>query len=122
MGGSRTDRRSERGRTGEDAALRVYERRGFALVARNWRCSLGELDLIIVRRDLLVVCEVKARSGPAFGGGYEAVTWAKRKKVRTLADAFLQRNAFEHARVRFDVASVWLGPRGADVEIFEDAF
>jgi putative endonuclease len=122
VSGSRTDRRSERGRTGEDAALRVYEGRGFALVARNWRCSLGELDLIIVRRDLLVVCEVKARSGPAFGGGYEAVTWAKRKKLRTLADAFLQRNAFEHARVRFDVASVWLGPRGADVEIFEDAF
>jgi Holliday junction resolvase-like predicted endonuclease len=50
------------------------------------------------------------------------VTWAKHKKVRTLAGAFLQRNAFEHARVRFDVASVWLGPRGADVEIFEDAF
>ena len=122
MSGSRTDRRSERGRTGEDAALRVYERRGFALVARNWRCSLGELDLIIVRRDLLVVCEVKARSGPACGGAYEAVTWAKRKKVRTLADAFLQRNAFEHARVRFDVASVWLGLRGPDVEIFEDAF
>lgn len=122
MSGSTTDRRSERGRIGEDAALRVYERRGFALVARNWRCSLGELDLIIVRRDLLVVCEVKTRSGAAFGGGYEAVTRAKRRKLRSLADAFLQGNAFEHARVRFDVASVWLGARGADVEIFEDAF
>ena len=122
MSGSATDRRSERGRLGEDAALRVYERRGFALVARNWRCSFGELDLIIVRRDLLVVCEVKTRSGAAFGGGYEAVTRAKRRKVRTLADAFLRGNAFEHARVRFDVASVWLGARGADVEIFEDAF
>jgi putative endonuclease len=122
VSGSRTDRRSERGRTGEDATLRVYERRGFALVARNWRCSLGELDLIIVRRDLLVVCEVKTRSGAAFGGGYEAVTRAKRRKLRSLADAFLQGNAFEHARVRFDVASVWLGARGADVEIFADAF
>ena len=76
----------------------MYEGRGFALVARNWRCSLGEIDLVVVRRDLLVVCEVKTRSGPAFGGGYEAVTWAKRRKVRNLADAFLQRNAFEHAR------------------------
>lgn len=122
MSGSTTDRRSERGRIGEDAALGVYERRGFALVARNWRCSFGELDLIIVRRDLLVVCEVKTRSGAALGGGYEAVTRAKRRKVRSLADAFLQGNAFEHARVRFDVASVWLGARGADVEIFEDAF
>lgn len=122
MSGSTTDRRAERGRTGEDAALRVYERRGFALVARNWRCGLGELDLVLVRRDLLVFCEVKSRSGPAFGGGYEAVTWTKRRKVRNLADAFLQRHAFDHVRVRFDVASVWLGGRDADVEIFEDAF
>jgi putative endonuclease len=117
-----TDRRSERGRTGEEAALRVYEQRGFALVARNWRCHLGELDLVIVRRDLLVFCEVKTRSGPAFGGGYEAVTWSKRRRIRNLADAYLERSGFEHARVRFDVASVWLGARGADVEIFEDAF
>jgi putative endonuclease len=119
---STTNRLAQRGRAGEDAALRVYERRGFASVARNWRCHLGELDLVLVRRDLLVFCEVKARSGPAFGGGYEAVTWSKRRKVRTLADAFLQGNAFDHARVRFDVASVWLGGGGADVEIFEDAF
>ena len=117
-----TDPRAARGRAGEDAALRVYEQRGFAVVARNWRCHLGELDLVIVRRDLLVFCEVKTRSGPAFGGGYEAVTWAKRRKIRSLAEAFLQRNAFERARVRFDVASVWLTARGADVEIFEDAF
>ena len=92
------------------------------MVARNWRCHLGELDLVLVRRDLLVFCEVKARSGPAFGGGYEAVTWSKRRKIRNLADAFLERNGYEHARVRLDVGSVWLGPRGADVEIFEDAF
>jgi putative endonuclease len=111
-----------RGRAGEDAALRVYERRGFALVARNWRCQLGELDLIVVRRDLLVVCEVKARSGPAFGGGYEAVTWSKRKRIRNLANAFLEQHGYDQARMRFDVASVWLGGHGADVEIFEDAF
>jgi putative endonuclease len=117
-----TDERTARGRAGEDAALGVYERRGFALVARNWRCHLGELDLVIVRRDLLVFCEVKTRSGRAFGGGYEAVTWSKRRRIRNLADAYLERSGFEQARVRFDVASVWLGARGADVEIFEDAF
>ncbi|MGA9160748.1 MAG: YraN family protein [Actinomycetota bacterium] len=122
MEGSVTDGRAARGRAGEDAALRVYERRGFALVARNWRCHLGELDLVVVRRDLLVFCEVKARSGPAFGGGYEAVTSSKRRRIRNLADAFLQGNGFERARMRFDVASVWLSARGSDVEIFEDAF
>lgn len=107
---------------GEDAALRVYEARGYALVARNWRCPLGELDLVLVRRGTLVVCEVKSRSGPAFGGGYEAVTWSKRRKLRQLAEAFLQGGGAPFKQVRFDVASVWLGDVDVDVEIFEDAF
>ncbi|MGZ5292307.1 MAG: YraN family protein [Actinomycetota bacterium] len=118
----RSDGRSGRGRDGEDAALRVYRRRGFRAVARNWRCPLGELDLVLERGGLLVFCEVKARTGAAFGGGYEAVTWSKRRKLRQLAEAFLAAGAPAHRQVRFDVASVWLGPGGADVEVFEDAF
>lgn len=67
-------------------------------------------------------CEVKARSGSAFGGGYEAVTWSKRRKLRQLAEVFLASERPPQAAIRFDVASVWLGPDGADVEVFEDAF
>jgi putative endonuclease len=116
------DERPARGRLGEDAALAAYARRGFRSVARNWRCPLGELDLVVERQGLLVFCEVKARSGSAFGGGYEAVTWWKRRKLRQLAEAFLVSERPPQAAIRFDVASVWLGPGGADVEIFEDAF
>jgi len=116
------DQRPGRGRAGEDAALRVYEGRGYALISRNWRCPLGELDLVLLRRGTLVVCEVKTRSGVAFGGGYEAVTWSKRRKLRQLAEAFLQQSGSRIRQVRFDVASVWLGGGRADVEIFEDAF
>lgn len=119
---SRTDDRSSRGREGEDAALRVYAGRGFRLLARNWRCPLGELDLVLERGGLLVFCEVKTRTGASFGGGYEAVTWSKRRKLRQLAEVFLAIRAPNHERIRFDVASVWLGRRGADVEVFEDAF
>jgi putative endonuclease len=122
MGGPVVDERSERGRAGEDAAQRVYERRGYVVVARNWRCPIGELDLVLLRRGLLVFCEVKTRSGPAFGGGYEAVSWSKRKKIRSLAEVFVQQNGFAHVDVRFDVASVWLNRGGHDVEVFEDAF
>jgi putative endonuclease len=116
------DERPSRGRAGEEAALRVYVGQGFRQVARNWRCGLGELDLVVERQGLLVFCEVKARSGSAFGGGYEAVTWSKRRKLRQLAEAFLATERPPQAAIRFDVASVWLGPRGTDVEIFEDAF
>jgi putative endonuclease len=118
----RPDPRARLGRAGEDAALRVYEGRGFRAVARNWRCGLGELDLVIERDGLLVFCEVKTRRGAAFGGGYEAVTWSKRHKIRQLADVFLLSQRPAHSRVRFDVASVALEPRGPRVELFEDAF
>jgi len=116
------DERTQRGRAGEDAAQRVYERRGYVVVARNWRCALGELDLVLIRRGLLVFCEVKTRSGPAFGGGYEAVSWSKRRKIRTLAEVYIGQHGFSHAEVRFDVASVWLSGGRPDVEVFEDAF
>ena len=116
------DPRPERGRAGEDAALRVYEARGFGAVARNWRCAIGELDLVLERDGLLVFCEVKTRSGSAFGGGYEAVTRAKQRKLRQLAEVFLQTVRPPHARIRFDVASVLLRPRDPEVELFEDAF
>ncbi len=119
---SRLDHRPARGRAGEEAALRVYEERGYRAIARNWRCPLGELDLVLTRPGLLVFCEVKARSGDAFGGGYEAVTWSKRRKLRQVAEAFLRSNPPGDVRMRFDVASVWLGRRRADVELFEDAF
>ena len=117
-----TRERSERGRVGEDAALRVYRRRGYELVARNWRCPLGELDLILRRGDRLVVCEVKTRSGAAFGGGYEAVTRSKRRTLRRLAEVFVQQASISIDEIRFDVASVWVGDGVPDVEIFEDAF
>ena len=114
--------RAATGHSGEDAALGVYVRRGYRIVARNWRCRLGELDLIVTRGGVLVFCEVKTRRGPSFGGGYEAVTWRKRAKIRSLAEAFLQERGGRPNAIRFDVASVALGPRGPHVELFEDAF
>ena len=110
------------GSRGEDAAADAYRRRGYRIVARNWRCALGELDLIVERRGVLVFCEVKSRRDTDFGGGYEAVTWKKRAKVRALAQAFLQGSASHPLAIRFDVASVALRGSRSTVEVFEDAF
>ena len=117
-----SDTRPTTGSVGEAAALDAYRNLGYRLVARNWRCRLGELDLIVTRGGTLVFCEVKTRRGPAFGGGYEAVTWRKRAKIRSLAEAYLQERGGRPNAIRFDVASVALGPRGPHVELFEDAF
>ena len=115
--------RAEVGRVGEDAALAAYERLGFRVVGRNWRCRAGELDLVVERDQLLVFCEVKTRSGTAFGGGYEAVTWGKQRKLRQLAELFVAAYRPTHAGIRFDVASVALDRRGPPlVQLFMDAF
>ena len=114
--------RASLGRTGEDAAAALYARRGFRIVARNWRCALGELDLIVEREGTFIFCEVKARRGDGFGGGYEAVTARKQRKLRQLAEVFVAAVPVPHGNLRFDVASVHIGPRGASVEVFEDAF
>lgn len=106
---------------GEDAAWAVYRGRGFRLLARNWRCRLGELDLVLARGDMIVFCEVKARRGSAFA--FESVTPAKVAKVRAVAGAFLRVVRPAAAAYRFDVASIGIDRAGrASVHLFEDAF
>ena len=107
------------GAFGEDAAARWYERAGYDVVGRNWRCAFGELDLVVRRGPLVVFCEVKTRSSDRFGTPAEAVTYRKRVRLRRLAAEWLA--GCEGARgrlVRFDVAAV----HGGTVEIIEDAF
>jgi putative endonuclease len=118
-----TETRLATGVTGEGAALRAYRSRGYRLVARNWRCRAGELDLVLARGETIVFCEVKTRTGSSFGGGYEAVTWSKRRKLRQLAELFLATGGIHPRAVRFDVASVLLRTGDVpEVEVFEDAF
>lgn len=111
------------GRIGEDAAERWYAGRGYQLLARNWRCRLGELDLVISRGDVLVVCEVKSRRGSNHGGGWEAVDARKRAKLRSLAEVFLLSRNLRPRSMRFDVASVAVGAGGSvRLHVFQDAF
>ena len=108
---------------GERAAWEAYRRRGYRILARNWRCPLGEIDLVLAGDDVVVVCEVKTRTSAAMGPPHEAVNAAKRRKIRTLAEAFLAARGLREARCRLDVASVRLLADGrAEVRVFEDAF
>jgi len=96
-----------------------YRRRGFRVVARNWRHGrLGEIDIVALRDDLVVVCEVKTRRSVRFGSPSEAIDHPKRERLRRLAAAWLTRHDVRGARVRFDVAEV-CGPR---IDVIENAF
>ena len=117
--------RADLGRIGEEAALARYLDLGYLLVARNWRCRLGELELVVSHGDgdFIVFCEVKCRRGRSFGEPFEAVHHAKRRKLRDLAQAFLQAAPTRARSVRFDVASVIVDGMGRpSVHVFEDAF
>jgi putative endonuclease len=106
------------GQTGEDRAAAWYVEQGYAVLARNWRCGQGEIDLLCTRGAVLVVCEVKARRTDAHGQPFEAVTRAKQLRLRRLVVAYLRSYGGRYDEVRFDVASL-LGP---DLVVLEGAF
>ena len=120
--------RVARGKWAEDLVSRWYEQHGYVIVARNWRCRRGELDVVACKDGVLVVCEVKARASNAFGTPAEAVTPAKQLKVRRATADFrtsMRESNDEIASlvniartVRFDVACVL----GTQLEMLEDIF
>ncbi len=83
------DGRRSLGTYGEALAARYLRERGLTVLARNWRCEVGEIDIVALDGDCLVVCEVKTRRGSRFGLPVEAVTWAKLLRLRRLAAAWL---------------------------------
>jgi putative endonuclease len=106
------------GRSGEELAAAWYAARGYDVVARNWRCPLGEIDLVARRGRVVVIVEVKARSSDRFGAPVEAVVATKQARLRRLAAAWLKDAGVRGARVRLDVVSVLAGT----VEVLENAF
>jgi putative endonuclease len=103
---------------GEKLAAAHYRAHGYAVLERNWRCRVGEIDLICARGTTLVVCEVKARTGSARGHPLEAVTEPKQRRLRRLAAAYLQQQGWRWPEVRFDVVSVLEGT----LQVVEGAF
>jgi putative endonuclease len=95
---------------GEERAAAWYQAQGYQVLDRNWRCREGELDLVVARERTLVFCEVKTRSGVAFGVPAEAVSPAKQARIRRLAGRWLaERGGGLRSRpvvVRFDVAAL----------------
>jgi putative endonuclease len=114
-----TDARRALGAQGEELAAQWYLSHGAEVLARNWRCREGEIDLVVRVADRLVFCEVKARTSDRFGGPAAAVTPIKQARLRRLATRWLAENNERAAGLRFDVAVVE-GP--ASVRVIESAF
>jgi putative endonuclease len=100
------------GRQGEQAAAEHLQRAGFRILDRNWRCADGELDIVAAERRVLVICEVKTRSGTRFGTPIEAITRQKRSRLRRLAVRWVIAHGVLFDEVRVDVIGVLPNPAG----------
>lgn len=94
------------GKFGEDLAVKRLTESGLRILDRNWRCAEGEIDIVAADGGTLVICEVKTRSGLAFGDPAEAVIAAKAARLRRLAMRWLAAHDLGWTDLRFDVVTV----------------
>jgi len=104
--------KDELGRAGEQVAAEYLERAGLRVLDRNWRCSIGEIDIVAAERQVMVVCEVKTRSDTRFGTPLEAITRNKRARLRRLASHWLVAHGVLFDEVRIDVIGLIRTPAG----------
>jgi putative endonuclease len=107
---------------GEDLACDELRRRGYAVLARRYRTRHGEIDIIAREGETIVFVEVKARRGDAFGGGGEAVTGWKQRRIMEMATDYLARHGLLDAPCRFEVVAVQFEAGRPRIEVYAHAF
>jgi putative endonuclease len=105
--------RQQLGRDAEQAAARFLEERRLTILARNYRCRAGELDIIAETPEgVVVIAEVRLRTDARFGGAAASVDWRKQRRIQRAARHLLTRQpALARRALRFDVLD--LAPDGA---------
>jgi len=115
--------RPELGRIGEEAAARYLRAKGYRVLERNYRCALGEIDIVAQQREVLAFVEVKTRSSVEYARPSANVTQAKQRKLSQLAKTY---TAHRHLDCpgRFDVVEVVVTPTGKvqTIEVIKGAF
>ena len=94
------------GQYGEQLAAEHLAKAGFAILERNWRCELGEIDIVAREGEALVVCEVKTRRGLNYGSPLESITYRKLTTLRKLAGRWLQTHQLNPGTIRIDIIAV----------------
>lgn len=112
------------GQWGERQAASFLRRKGWSILACNYRFGRREVDLIARRGQILAFVEVKTRAGEGYGWPEEAITPLKRREIEAVATHFLARHAQPGVWVRFDAVAIVVTPDGERVRIrhVEDAW
>ena len=117
-----TRERLDLGKRGEDLAFKRIKRLGYRKIIRNYRCPLGEVDLIAQDGDTLAFIEIKTRRGVSTGYAKEAVDDKKKRQLSKVALYYLKDNRCSDAKARFDVVAVSLDGNEQRIEVVKDAF
>ena len=117
------DDRAGLGSKGEKIAERYLRRRRFRIVTRNYRCPMGEIDLIALDGSIVVFVEVKTRGSAEHADPQDAVNSVKQLHLARTAEFFLRQTHSEHRQCRFDVVAITSSPESElHVEHLPDAF
>jgi len=115
------DNRKQTGQQGEDIAASYFVEKGYKIIERNWRCSVGELDIIIEKDNTLIFVEVRTRKSHRFGTPEESITPAKQARLIELAHTYLQETENPDRSWRIDVAAIEFGPGLPKINHIENA-
>ena len=115
-------RRLRRGRAGEQLAVDHVTALGWRIIERNWRCNVGEIDIVAHDQDCLVFAEVKTRTRVGFGHPFEAITSAKMQKMRQLVGEWCRAHEIASVQVRLDAISVLLTSGRVQIEHLKQVF
>lgn len=110
------------GRTGEEMARKYLEQHGFKIIQQNFRCRLGEIDLIALHRGVLVFVEVKTRTADDLGSPLESVDGRKQRRVMRAATFYLSQHGLHEHEARFDVVGISLRTGTPTLEHIANAF
>ncbi len=114
--------RNQTGKEGEAFAVKYLKKKGFRIMASNYRTPIGEIDIVARDRDTIVFVEVKTRQSLLYGYPSEAVTWRKRERLKKLALYYLKVHKMLGASGRFDVIGLYLRDGIYQVQHIVDAF
>ncbi|HWQ76417.1 MAG TPA: YraN family protein [Syntrophomonas sp.] len=110
------------GRQGEEIAAAYLSDKGYTILARNYRCRRGELDIVCQKGAVVVFVEVKTRRSSLFGSPEEAITRTKMQHIRTTALAYLAENKPSCRETRFDVVTIMLTGDNPQINHIKAAF
>lgn len=111
------------GKMGEETACRFLLKKGYVIVERNFKCRMGEIDIIAKKENSIVFVEVKTRNGDMFGMPCEAVNYKKRRKIMNSAAYYMLLHCeYGKSDVSFDVIEVLVSGRNTRINHIENAF